>query len=178
MISTWFALALLALAGPTLSAQSFDVPDWDNSVRFQFVASQEPVRPGDSLEVAVLAQIDRGYHLYGPEERKPSRTEVAVSGDWVAAGEPLFPPVVTRDLSGLGTYDLYEGEIAIRIPISVDAGVPPGEPTPVDVRINYQVCTDVACSVPTHETLSLELPVASKGAAVEKRHEAIFGSKD
>ena len=171
--------ALLLFAGSLVFAQNFDVPDWENSIRFELVASQDPVRPGDQLDVAVLAEIDPGYHLYGPEERKPSRTEVAVSGELIEpTGDPVFPPVVTRDLSGLGKYDLYEGKIAIRIPISVASEASAGNPLPVDVRINYQVCTDVACSAPTHETLSLELSVAAKGAAVEKQHSAVFDSKE
>lgn len=178
MIKHSIPLAVLLLfAGSFVLAQDIEIPDWESSVRFELVASQEPVRPGDTLELAVLAEIEPGYHLYGPEEKKPNRTEVSVSGELVKPGEPIFPPVVTRDLSGLGTYDLYEGKIAIRIPVSVENGASEGKSVPVDVRINYQVCTDVACSAPTHKTLSLKLPVAAKGAAVEKRHRDIFELK-
>ena len=175
--SSWLAVLTLFSASGVL-AQNMEIPDWENSVRFELVASQDPVRPGDGLEVAILAEIESGYHLYGPEEKKPNRTEVAVSGDLVEAGDPMFPPVVTRDLSGLGTYDLYEGKIAIRIPISVHEAASEDKPLPVDVKINYQVCTDVACSAPTHKALSLKLRVAAKGAAVEKRHRGIFDSKE
>ena len=58
------------------SGQHIEYPDWDNSVRFLFVASQEPIRQGDDIELAILADITPGYHLYGPEEKKPSRTEI------------------------------------------------------------------------------------------------------
>lgn len=180
MIRYGHALAsVLCLTAAAALAQHVEVPDWENSVRFELITSQDPVRPGDELEVAVLAEIDPGYHLYGPRERKPSRTQVAVlSGQALAAGEPTFPPVVTRDLSGLGKFDLYEGRIAIRIPISVAGDASEGDVVPVDVRINYQVCTDVACSAPTNKTLSLQLAVAGKGDAVEKRHRDVFDSKE
>ena len=174
---SWLAVLTL-FAVPVALAQNMEIPDWEKSVRFELVASQDPVRPGDGLEVAILAEIESGYHLYGPEEQKPNRTEVAVSGDLVQAGDPVFPPVVTRDLSGLGTYDLYEGKIAIRIPISIHEAASEDKPLSVDVKINYQVCTDVACSAPTNETLSLKLSVAAMGAAVEERRRDIFDSKE
>ncbi|MGH9463250.1 MAG: protein-disulfide reductase DsbD N-terminal domain-containing protein [Vicinamibacteria bacterium] len=164
-------------AGAAL-AQTIEVPDWENSVRFQLIASQDGARPGDRLELAVVAEIDPGYHLYGPEERKPSRTEVLVQEGLVRSEEPVFPPVVTRDLAGLGKYDLYEGKIAIRIPITVDERVVLRQGLPIDVRVNYQVCTDSACSAPTHKVLSLVLPVVGGGAAVQSTYPDIFRSKE
>ena len=179
MIKQSVPLALvLLLAGSFVLAQNIEIPDWESSVRFELVASQEPVRPGDALELAVVVEIEPGYHLYGPEEKKPNRTEVSVSGELVKPGEPIFPPVVTRDLSGLGTYGLYESKIAIRIPVAVEDSAAESNSVPVDVRIDYQVCTDVACGAPTHKTLSLSLPVAAKGAAVEKRNQGIFDLKE
>ncbi len=175
--NSWLAILTLFSASGAF-AQNMEIPDWENSVRFELVASQDPVRPGDGFEVAILAEIESGYHLYGPEEKKPNRTEVAVSGDLVEADDPMFPPVVSRDLSGLGTYDLYEGKIAIRIPLSVHEAASKDKPLPIDVKINYQVCTDVACSAPTSKTLSLKLSVAAKGADVEKRHRSVFNSKE
>lgn len=173
-------LLLLALvcggAASMAPGQRIDVPDWEGSVRFELLASQNAVRPGDNLEAAVVAEIEPGYHLYGPEERKPSRTEVMVMGDLVGSQAPVFPPVVRRDLSGLGEFDLYEGRIGIRIPITVREDAAGRAEVPVEVRVNYQVCTDHACSAPTHRVLSLRLPVAKEGATIESRHEDIFVS--
>jgi hypothetical protein len=166
------------LSAGVVQAQTIEVPDWENSVRFQLVASQDGVRPGDRLELAVVAEIDPGYHLYGPEERKPSRTEVLVQEGPVRSEEPVFPPVVTRDLAGLGKYDLYEGKIAIRIPVTVEETIVLRRGLPIDVRVNYQVCTDSACSAPTHKVLSLVLPVVGEGAAVQSTYPDVFGSKE
>jgi hypothetical protein len=178
---TRLAQALLAITLPfagTATAQTIEVPDWDHAVTFQLIASQDGVRLGDRLELAVVAEIVPGYHLYGPEERKPSRTEVMVQDGLLRSEEPVFPPVVTRDLAGLGAYDLYEGKIAIRIPVSLEEGAALlHNEVPVDVRVNYQVCTDQACSAPTHTVLSLALPVVEKGAAVAPTYSDIFGMK-
>lgn len=171
-------LQLTLGASAQSGTQQFEVPDWENSVRFELLASQQPARPGDDLELAVVAQIEPGYHLYGPEERKPNRTEVHVSGsEFFRMQDPSFPPVITRELLGLGKYDLYEGKIAIRIPISMTSAGMERKSIPVEVKVNYQVCTDVACSPPASTILSLSLPVAPPGAPVQRQHEHIFSTR-
>ncbi|MGH9321854.1 MAG: hypothetical protein ACRD3V_18460, partial [Vicinamibacteria bacterium] len=96
-----FVAILTSLFGAAAFAQSplqnkIEIPDWDNAVRFDLVASQQPVRPGDSFELAVIADIQDGYHLYGPEEQEPSRTAVEFLGDTLEAGEPSYPPPIER----------------------------------------------------------------------------------
>ena len=159
---------------PAFVAQAPMIPDWENAAKFELVASQSPVRPGDSLEVAVVAELKEGYHLYGPEEAFPTATVVElVEGGGFDGGEPAYPLPIRRDLSGLGEYDLYEGKVAIRIPVTslgsaarfVDA----------EVLLRYQLCTDNACSAPTSTVLELSLPTANTGSSVKKLHLEIFG---
>ena len=157
-----------------LAAQAPMIPDWENAAKFELVASQSPVRPGDRLEVAVVAELEEGYHLYGPDEAFPTATVVElVEGGAFDAGEPAYPPPIRRDLSGLGEYDLYEGTVAIRIPVtSVHER---GRSADAEVLVRYQLCTDNACSAPTSRTLELSLPTAKAGAAVKTLHSEIFG---
>lgn len=156
------------------AAQAPEIPDWENAAKFELVASQSPVRPGDSLEVAVVAELEEGYHLYGPEEAFPTATVVElVEGGAFEGGEPSYPPPIRRDLSGLGEYDLYEGKVAIRIPVSSLGR--PGRSAEAEVLVRYQLCTDNACSAPTSTTLDLSLPTAKAGAPVKNLHSDIFG---
>ena len=170
-----FACALVAAAS-ALAAEQIEIPDWESSVQFRLVTSQQPIRPGDSFSVALVAEIEDGYHLYGPEEPYPSGTEVSVSGENLEVGETLYPSVETRELSGLGTYDLFEGTIAILIPIKLSESGIAGEHT-VKATVNYQVCTDFACSAPTSDELTLTVAGGAVGAAIEKHHPKIFDSQ-
>lgn len=172
---TWMrtAIVLCALTAASGALAQNEIPDWENSVQFKVVASQQPVRPGDDFEVALIVDIEEGYHLYGPEEQEPSRTELAVAGDNVEAGEAAFPPAESRELSGLGTYDLYEGRIAIKVPIKVSETATGSEHRLV-ATVNYQVCTDFACSAPTSDELSFTLRGDAAGADVENQHPEIF----
>ena len=170
-----FTCALVAAAS-VLAAEQIEIPDWESSVQFRLVTSQQPIRPGDSFEVALVAEIVDGYHLYGPEEPYPSATEVSVSGDDLEVGEASYPPVETRELAGLGTYDLFEGSIAIRIPVKLSESGTAGEHT-VTATVNYQVCTDFACSAPASDELTITIAGGAVGAAVQTQHSEIFESQ-
>ncbi len=163
-----------ALVPVSAAAQIPEIPDWDNAARFELVASQSPIRPGDRFEVAVVAELDPGYHLYGPEEPFPTGTVVElIEPAEFEAGEVDYPAPIRRDLSGLGEFDLYEGKVAIRIPVTA-ASKSSGK-TAASVLVRYQLCTDNACSAPTSTTLDLDLSLAGSGAPVKALHADIFG---
>lgn len=169
-------LALLVLTGQFNLDRKIEIPDWENSVAFELVASQQPVRPGDALELAVIVAIQPGYHLYGPEEPEPSRTKVTLAPNpALSAKETVYPEWVRRDLEGLGEYDLYEGEIAFRVPVEASRSLSGG--VDASVEVEFQVCTDFACSAPNSKTLTLSLDGAEAGAPVKKLHSDIFSSK-
>jgi hypothetical protein len=157
--------------------KKIEIPDWENAVRFELVASQSPVRPGDVFELALLADIQEGYHLYGPEEPEPTRTAVSVRSPALTPGKPSYPPVIERELEGLGTYKLYEGPIAIRVPVTLAADFK-GKSIEAPLEVAYQLCTDFACSAPTRRVLSVTLPGAAQGAEVKKLHPNVFTKKN
>lgn len=166
---------LSAFGAGTAAGQMFEIPDWENSAEFRLVASQSPVRPGDAFELAVVARLDPGYHLYGPEEAPPTATVVEwTGGPALEAGAPLYPEPIRRDLSGLGEYDLYEGTVAFRIPVT--SAAPEAGSTAAEVLLRYQLCTDNACSAPTSATLTLDLPLAGRGTEVRSLHPEVFGN--
>jgi hypothetical protein len=172
--------ALLTLFASTALAQfetkKIEIPDWENAVRFEVVASQAPVRPGDAFDLAVVAEIEPGYHLYGPEEPEPTRTEVRVQPGVLEPGPTMYPPVIHRELEGLGAYNLYEGSIAVRIPVTLPPNFQ-GKNVDARVEVGYQLCTDFACSAPTTKTLSTSFSAGAPGAKVEKLHPDIFAKK-
>jgi len=173
-------LLLVSLVGglALAASQKIELPDWDNAVRFELLASQDKARPGDTLQLALVTQILPGYHIYGPKEKKPNRTELqALPSSELRFGEPVFPQGVARDLADLGRFDLYQGEVTFRIPFRVSREAPVEHPFPVQVKVNYQICTDSACSPPVARTLSLFLPAAPKGTAVRTVRPEIFARR-
>jgi len=173
------AFAVLTLSAAASLAQAkkkIEIPDWEKAVRFELVASQTPLRPGDAFELALLADIQEGYHLYGPEEPEPTRTAVSVRGESLQAGKPSYPPPIRRELEGLGSYDLYEGPIAVRVPVTLSPNFK-GNTVEAPLEVAYQLCTDFACSAPSTKVLSVAIPGAAKSAEVKKLHPSIFQKK-
>ncbi len=172
-----FASVALVATAAAQGSHIPEIPDWENAAKFELLASQSPVRPGDRLEVAVLAELEAGYHLYGPEEAPPTATAVELVGGPFEGEEPRYPEPIRRDLSGLGEYDLYEGSVAIRIPVTSTVEPGKGEAAQLGVLVRYQLCTDNACSAPTSTTLELALPVAGQGSPVERLRPDVFGEE-
>ena len=168
----WFCVSQCGLA-----FAQFDVPDWNNALKFDLVTSQEPIRAGDIFEIAVIAEIKEGYHLYGPEELRPSRTEVDVSGEGLDVGAPMFPPAKTMELDALGTYELYEGTVMIRVPLSLGEEAP-AKSRSAKVSISYQLCTEFACSAPATKDIEISFDsVLGQEVDVRKLHPEIFTKK-
>jgi hypothetical protein len=167
---------LLLASGVSAAQRKIDIPNWEKAVRFEIVSSQEPVRPGDSFELAVVAAIEEGYHLYGPDEPEPSRTRVSVVGEILRPAKTLYPPPIRRELSGLGEYDLYEGELVVRVPVTL-AKTHAAPAVPASLKVEYQLCTDFACSAPTTKVLELELTGGKAGSAVKRLRPDIFPKK-
>lgn len=170
------ALTLAAAVSHAQIRRRIEIPDWEHAVRFEVVASQSPIRPGDTFELALLADIQEGYHLYGPEEPEPTRTAVTVPGGELRAGKVSYPPPIRRELEGLGSYDLYEGSIVIRVPVTAPASFK-GKSVDVPLEVAYQLCTDFACSAPTTKVVSVTIPGAAKGSEVKKLNPDIFQKK-
>ncbi len=178
MRSAVFAASILgaSVALAQFQKKKIEIPDWETAVHFELVSSQSPVRPGDAFELALLADVREGYHLYGPEEPEPTRTAVSLKGGTLKAGAPNYPPPIQRELEGLGSYKLYEGSLAIRLPVSLPGDFK-GRSLEAPVEVAYQLCTDFACSAPTRKTVTITLPAAAPGAEIKSLHPNVFSKK-
>jgi hypothetical protein len=175
--SAFVLITVLVLASASAGAQrKIQIPNWEKAVTFEVLSSQEPVRPGDSFELAVVAAIEEGYHLYGPDEPEPTRTRITVVGDTLRSPKTVYPPPIRRELSGLGEYDLYEGEVVVRVPVTL-AKTHTASTVPASLKVEYQLCTDFACSAPTSKMLELELTGAKAGSAVKQLRPDVFSKK-
>jgi hypothetical protein len=145
---------VLFLCAGSLAGQNIEFPDWDAAVELEMLVSTESISPGDEIEIEVHIKVEPGYHIYGPEENPPNRTELVLGESpnlkW---GSPSFPPVTKKDLAGLGEFDLFEGDISIFVPASVSSSSTKNSKIEAEIEVKYQVCTDGACSPPTSTVL-------------------------
>ncbi len=149
----WVLLATAALAQDVVSV----------AVR----APNEPVRPGATFELVVSFEIQQGYHIYSPKPQEDSvPTQVALlPQEGFSAGAAVFPPPESHDFPAMGgKYDVYEGRIEVRLPITADPKATAGTRA-LAVQVDYLACTKDSCLQTEKKTLTATVIVA--GAPVE-----------
>jgi thiol:disulfide interchange protein DsbD len=140
-------LACLVLALGAGAAVAGEEEPLDPEVAFRFSA-----RVLDSRNLEARWTIAPGHYLYRDKFR------FSAEPGTVALGRPQLPAGRVKDDPYFGRVETYEGEIAIRVPVSAPAGTPPE----VVLRALSQGCAaEGICYPPTPQQASLVLVAAS-----------------
>jgi len=155
----------------------------DEAVAVRTAWSVDRARPGDSIVLAVVADIKKGFHINADERQiksfedfKPIATKVSVieAPDAITIEAPRYPPAVPfKAQYAAGDLMSYEGQIIIYLPVKLDDTVAPGS-LDLKLSLQYQACTDSYCLFPKRITLNETLPVAKTGTAVSKINPDLF----
>lgn len=184
-------LAVAGLAVPGAHAQ-FDFgigggnqapPGFNDSrdeVSTSLLLTRTEASPGADLVAAVILDMNKGWHLWpGPNQKKDGlsefdgaiRTEISVpEGETgpvtLHPGFATWPEIhgVEADLGdGPSKYAVYEGRVAILVPVTVASDAAPGE-YDLAIDLTFQACDDQTCLAPAGETLRATLTVIATGA--------------
>lgn len=184
------AIALAGVATPAAFAQ-FDFGlgggqaargfnDSRDEVTTSLLLTRTEVNPGSDLVAAVVLDINAGWHLWPGADAETDglaefdgaiRTEIAIPADeagpvQVHPGFATWPEIhgVEADLGdGPTRYAVYEGRIAILVPVTVAADAAPGE-YGLQIDLTFQTCDDQTCLGPANETLRATVTVVAAGS--------------
>lgn len=138
-IGVLFGILVAALLGPGSGS------DLGSSTRTtaELVFSTRSTRPGGTTTAAVVLHMPKGWHTYW---KVPGDSGGPTTLEWtlppsIHAGEIGWPTPSKLAEGGLTTY-IYEGDVALLVPISVDAGVAPGE-YPIGLKVGWLECEKV-----------------------------------
>lgn len=153
-IFMWIAAAVPALAdtAPPAEPGSIHLP-------MRLVAESAVPRAGSTVTLAIVATPEKGWHGYwknGGDAGLPTEAHWTLPSG-VTADELRYPVPGRLKIAGLMNY-VYERPFALLVDLSVPAGMAPGTPLPVSVKLDYLVCTDTIC-VPETQTLSTRLTI-------------------
>jgi len=181
------SLALALLAAVILIPQCLASNAADEAVAVKTAWSANLARPGDSILLAIVVDINKGFHINADERQinsfedfKPIPTKVSVveAPDAITIEAPRYPPAVPfKAQYAPGDLMSYEGRIIIYLPVKLDETAEPGS-LDLKLRLEYQACTDSYCLFPKRITLSETLPVAESGTAVLKINPELFTGND
>jgi thiol:disulfide interchange protein DsbD len=163
-------LAFASLA-PGAVAQSFGGAD---HVKASLAAQTKGVAPGSTVYVALVQNIDRGWHTYW---KNPGDAGEAPAIAWRLppgwrAGAIVWPAPKRLPVGPLMNYG-YEGEVVLPVPIEVPADARAGETARIGADVQMLVCADVC--VPQEAKLVLDLPVTAGAPAPDPTWGAAIG---
>ena len=140
-------------------------------------------RPGDSIMLAIVADIKEGYHINADarqakpfEDFKPYPTKVTVvdATPEITMELPRYPRAVPVKVQyAAGDLMSFEGKTIIYLPIKLEETLTPGELF-IKLEFEYQACAANYCLFPKTVKLEESLAVAKTGAAVSKINRELF----
>lgn len=138
----------------------------------------EDIDPGEPFELTVIAEIERGWHIYGmklnPEKGIPTEIKITDSGPFEIRGpvtEPpphsRFDPIIAKVEEGIPLLE-HAGDVTFKLPLLAPEGMATGEHA-VDVEMTYQVCDARVCMPPETVTFSLPVVVGGKRSVTDQQ---------
>jgi hypothetical protein len=130
----------------------------------QAEASEADLMRSAKADVSVRLTIAKGYHINANPPSFPYliATELTVEPKaGFVIGKPVYPASVTRKFNfSKDPLAVYEGNVVIKVPISIAEGKPPYGEHGLHGKLRYQACDDDTCFPPN--TLDVNLHAVVK----------------
>jgi DsbC/DsbD-like thiol-disulfide interchange protein len=139
--------------------------------------SLEPVPRGRTFEVAVVAEIQQGFHINANKVLEDYLIPTSVQADWpkgLRLVETVYPPGEMQKFDfSEKLLNVYDGSVTLRMKVQVAADAPLGAMT-VPITLRYQACNDRACLPPVRLSVPAQFQIAEAGAAAKAQNPEIF----
>jgi thiol:disulfide interchange protein DsbD len=160
-------------------------PSNSDVVSLKTAWSVDRAHPGEAVALAIVVDIKDGYHINADasqvqpfEDFKPYPTKVqvaAATGD-VTIESARFPQAKPIKVSySSGALMSFEGRTIIYLPMKLEDQIGPGS-IGLEIRVEYQACSDRYCLFPQKELLKETLSVVESGTTTSKINEELFAN--
>lgn len=175
------SVALTLLLALLAGAQSLsNLPRASDVVKPRAYVSLEPVPRGRTFEIAVVAEVMKGFHINANKVLEEYLIPTTVQADLPKG----FRVVETAYPEGqLQKFDfsekmlnVYDGTVTLRMKVEALADAPLGAASP-SLTLRYQACNDRACLPPVKLPVTVQLTVAEAGAKATPVNTQIFQKK-
>jgi thiol:disulfide interchange protein len=147
--------------------------------------SVDRARPGDTLVLAILVNINKGFHINADENQiqpfedfkpYPTRVKVIDIPETLTLAAPIYPKAVPVKVQyAAGNLMSFEGQTIIYLQTQLEEVIRPGI---LDLKLDfeYQACAENYCLFPKIVRLEASLPVAQPDAEVSKINAELFSA--
>lgn len=169
------ACLVTALVAGLAVAQS--LPRADTVVKPLAFVSLDPVPQGRAFEIAVVAEIQRGFHINANKVLEDYLIPTMVKAE-VPAGlrivETIYPQGKRQKFEfSENEMAVYDGSITILLKLQAERTAPMGD-VKIPMTLRYQACNDVACLPPVNKAVIAELKIAPAGTRAAPLHPNVF----
>ncbi len=168
--------AVLPALGP-LAAQGFTSA---RVVSAEGFLSFDKVHPGSAFRIAVVADIDEGWHVnaHEPSMDYLIATDLALDPEGAEGLEfdaPVYPPHLELAFSFTGgkTLRVYEGSVPIGVEGRAARDLEPGRRT-LKGTLTVQACNDTSCLAPARLPVEIAVPIAAADDPINATHTEVF----
>ena len=170
-LALWIGLMSMGwVQAQTMSAESL--------VKIQTLLSVDTVHPGSSFQVAVIGDVEEGWHVNAnpPTLEYLIPTEFKVEPvDAFTFGKMQYPEAMRLKFDFADQeLDVYEGRVIIRFPVSIARGNLSGEKV-IEGTFRYQACNDQICLAPVNQEVRIPIRVASLQEPSRPINSDLFG---
>ena len=186
----WIGAVLWAAAASAASAQvdggglGTGAPAaGSDTVRVSAAWSVDRARPGDNVLLAVVLDIQKGFHINAdPDQVRssgefkpvPTRVEAAETPGGLTVGPARFPAAHAVKMAyAEDRLMFFDGQVVVILPVGVDRETAPGG-YDLRVEVSYQACDDRTCLFPKSLTLNERLTVIPAGGTVNAANDMLF----
>jgi thiol:disulfide interchange protein DsbD len=184
----FFLLTVFTFLGlfPFYATATDSQPEGD-IVEVRTAWSVDRARPGDSIILAIIADIKKGFHINADaqqvepfEDFKPYPTKVTVSdaSDDITIESPRYPKAVPIKVEyAAGDLMSFKGQTVIYLPIRLEETIRP-ENLGIKLVFEYQACSDTFCLFPAKIKFEESLGIVESGTGVSKINKELFDGYD
>ncbi|MBI3951543.1 MAG: protein-disulfide reductase DsbD [Acidobacteria bacterium] len=148
-------------------------------VKLRPVLSVDKMHPGSTFQVAVIADLEKGWHV---NAHKPT-LDYLIPTEWalepvegLTFGPAQYPPSKSLQFEFADDkLDVYEGRVIIRVPVTAAREVSPGQKI-IKGALQYQACNDQVCLAPVRLNVSIPIQIVGLDQPSQPINTDIFGS--
>ncbi len=152
-------------------------PTGQHKARAAVYLGAEKLAAGQSVPVAVVLEIEKGWHLNAnpPRPDYVIPVEVKLSGDSkIALKDIQYPPGKDFRVAGFDEpLSVYEERVILRGALQTDAALA-GKSVKLSLTVRYQACNDQTCSRPLTVTLDSNVAVAAADDRARRINAKLF----
>ncbi|MBT3229457.1 MAG: thioredoxin fold domain-containing protein [Candidatus Marinimicrobia bacterium] len=128
----------------------------------EFISSQSAAMAGETLDVALIVDIQHPWHVYAPmgndEFTIPVSPSISADGKPFKVGKWIYPEPEMISVAGVEEpAGVYGGRITIRTTLELAQDIT--DPLQIEGEVYYQACDDAQCLIPATINFSYTLPV-------------------